>query len=117
MEMLPSVGSISRLIMRKVVVFPHPLGPIKTVISPVSSSTFKSSTAVVSLNFFVKCSKVIIRFHLLIVTVFIVVISIGYFSTMNGIPLYFSYFLILISFSFFDTKYQYHTKSILNFVL
>ena len=45
MEMTPEVGSMVRLIIRRLVVFPHPDGPTNTVISPVASSRDRLSTA------------------------------------------------------------------------
>src|ERR1019366_282099 len=46
MEMAPDVGSISRLIIVREVVLPHPEGPAKTTISPERTSTDSSPTAV-----------------------------------------------------------------------
>lgn len=43
----PSVGSIMRLTMRRVVVFPQPEGPTKTATLPSGTSRLRSSTAVV----------------------------------------------------------------------
>jgi len=46
-RMRPDVGSIIRLIMRNVVVLPHPEGPTSTVMLPSGTSSDRSSTAVV----------------------------------------------------------------------
>jgi hypothetical protein len=43
--MRPEVGSLSRLIIRIVVVLPQPDGPTKTTISPAGISSETSSTA------------------------------------------------------------------------
>ncbi len=45
MKMRPLVGSISRLIMRRVVVLPQPEGPTSTQISPSGTSRVRWSTA------------------------------------------------------------------------
>src|SRR5690606_15328374 len=45
MRMRPLDGSISRLIIRIVVVLPHPEGPSRTTISPASTSRDRSATA------------------------------------------------------------------------
>ena len=45
MVMVPEVGSMSRLIIRMVVVLPHPEGPTKTVVRPAGSSSEMWSTA------------------------------------------------------------------------
>src|SRR6202042_399229 len=56
----PLVGSISRLIMRSVVVFPHPLGPTRTMVWPSGISRSRRSTATVPPGYrFVTLSKVI----------------------------------------------------------
>src|SRR3954452_21236491 len=46
-RMRPEVGSTSRLIMRIVVVLPHPDGPTSTAIAPAGTSNESSSTAMV----------------------------------------------------------------------
>src|SRR5664279_1414790 len=46
-QMRPLVGSIMRLIMRRLVVLPHPDGPTKTVILPDGAVRLRSSTAIV----------------------------------------------------------------------
>src|SRR3990170_2609470 len=43
--MVPVVGSTNRLIIRSVVVFPHPEGPTRTVVSPRFMSRDRSLTA------------------------------------------------------------------------
>ncbi|MCP1716310.1 hypothetical protein J2T58_002186 [Methanocalculus alkaliphilus] len=53
MEMDPSSGSINRLIIRSVVVFPDPEPPIRMSSSPPCTSRLTSSTATVSPNLFV----------------------------------------------------------------
>jgi len=45
--MLPEVGSISRLIIRIDVVFPHPDGPTRVVILPFGAVIVRLSTATV----------------------------------------------------------------------
>src|SRR5689334_9079988 len=45
MVIVPEVGSMSRLIIRIVVVLPHPEGPTNTTISPAGISMFTESTA------------------------------------------------------------------------
>ena len=45
MKTLPDVGTTSRLIIRNVVVLPHPDGPSSTQISPAPTSRLTSSTA------------------------------------------------------------------------
>ena len=45
MRMVPDVGSISRLIIRIVVVLPHPDGPTKMTILPAGIVIVTSSTA------------------------------------------------------------------------
>src|SRR5262245_26906226 len=47
MAIVPLVGSTIRLIIRSVVVLPHPDGPTRTVICPVGISRSRSSTATV----------------------------------------------------------------------
>jgi hypothetical protein len=47
MLIVPEVGSIIRLIIRREVVFPHPDGPTSTVIWPEGISSVRSSTATV----------------------------------------------------------------------
>ena len=42
---VPDVGSISRLIMRSVVVLPHPDGPIKATMEPPGIDIVNASTA------------------------------------------------------------------------
>ena len=44
-RMRPDVGSISRLIIRSVVVFPQPEGPMRTTIDPSSMSRLNDDTA------------------------------------------------------------------------
>ena len=44
-EIVPDVGVIMRLTMRKVVVLPQPEGPTRTVIWPVGASSVRLSTA------------------------------------------------------------------------
>ena len=44
-RMRPDVGSISRLIMRMVVVLPQPEGPTSTMVSPSATSKDRSPTA------------------------------------------------------------------------
>src|SRR5664279_4021954 len=46
-QMRPLVGSIMRLIMRRLVVLPQPEGPTKTVILPDGAVRLRSSTAIV----------------------------------------------------------------------
>jgi hypothetical protein len=59
--MVPCVGSIIRLTMRRLVVLPQPEGPTRTVIRPVGAVRVRSSTAVVpSGNCFVTASNRII---------------------------------------------------------
>ncbi len=48
-EMDPEVGSISRLIMRSVVVLPHPDGPMSAMIEPAGTSRVNALTASLSL--------------------------------------------------------------------
>ena len=48
MEIVPDVGMIMRLTMRRVVVLPQPEGPTSTVIRPVGASSVRLSTAVVA---------------------------------------------------------------------
>ena len=48
--MVPEVGSTIRLIMRRVVVLPHPEDPTRTVIPPSAISRFRLWTAVVPLG-------------------------------------------------------------------
>ncbi len=56
----PLVASISRLIMRSVVVLPQPLGPTSTIVCPSGTSRLRSSTASVPPGYrFVTPSKVI----------------------------------------------------------
>jgi len=45
MRMLPSLGSMSRLIIFRVVVLPQPDGPTNTTISPAGMVRFTFSTA------------------------------------------------------------------------
>src|ERR1700722_127034 len=56
----PLLGSIRRLIMRRVVVFPQPLGPTRTMVWPPDTSRSRLSTATVPPGYrFVTLSKVI----------------------------------------------------------
>src|SRR5690348_13030941 len=59
---VPDVGSIRRLIMRRVVVFPHPDGPTRHATSPGASSNDRSPTAGAEApeNVFETCSSRII---------------------------------------------------------
>jgi hypothetical protein len=47
-SIVPLVGSMSRLIIRSVVVLPQPLGPMSTQTSPEGTSKLTRSTAVTS---------------------------------------------------------------------
>ena len=62
---VPEVGRIIRLIIRRDVVLPQPDGPTSTVILPLGASRLRWSTATVpSGNFFVTPSKAIMPINL-----------------------------------------------------
>src|SRR6476661_5622984 len=65
-QILPSLGSIIRLIIRSEVVLPQPEGPTSTVIWPVGASRLSSSTATVPSGYLlVTPSKTIMRANLM----------------------------------------------------
>src|SRR4051812_49324740 len=66
-EIVPDVGSIVRLIIRRLVVLPQPDGPTNTVICPVGSSRDSLSTATVpSGKALVTSSNVIIELSVVV---------------------------------------------------
>ncbi len=64
MKMCPAVGSMSRLIIRRVVVLPQPDGPTSTQISPSTISSVRASTATFPVSYcLVTASSEIMRYQ------------------------------------------------------